>query len=211
MSKLTYIDKQTKYAVYGWIREAERELKLSFVSEIIEICILYYDQGEIFDIIGRSVTLSQDKRCATQIIGRTLDGWQNNFGRIRIPSRCNIVCKWDLKIMKLKVGDDIKIGFCAESQDLYNNNEYRYTWWSDGDLFFNRKKYHDGDGVVTFKENDHISIILDLIHLQIKASVNNGEEKILFKNVEKEDNIEYKLMVAMEKEATVEILQFKQL
>ena len=41
--KLARIDKDTKYGVYGWIRRAEKELRLSHVPIMIyNICVILF-------------------------------------------------------------------------------------------------------------------------------------------------------------------------
>ena len=65
---LSRIDKVTKYAVYGWIREKEKQLKLGTVpSAIATICVLYYREDEIFDILNEEIKASENKKVIKKI------------------------------------------------------------------------------------------------------------------------------------------------
>ena len=78
--KLSQIDDKTKYGVYGWIRKAGQELELNHVPLMISsICILYYCQDEIFDIVSTHVTKSADGKSITA----SENSWHNtNYGII---------------------------------------------------------------------------------------------------------------------------------
>ena len=66
--QLNKVDKRTKYSVYGWIRNNEKSLKLSNVpSMITSICVLYFRDEEIFDVISKETELSGNKKMITKI------------------------------------------------------------------------------------------------------------------------------------------------
>ena len=54
-------DDRTKYTVYGWIRETEKELEMEFIYSIISICIAYFGQIETWSIWGKVMKCSDDK------------------------------------------------------------------------------------------------------------------------------------------------------
>ena len=52
--QLSKIDSRTKYSVYGWIKSQEKQLKLRDIPSMISaLCILYFRDDEIFDIISK--------------------------------------------------------------------------------------------------------------------------------------------------------------
>ena len=57
------IDNRTKYGVYGWIREAEKELQLSDIPDAVcMVIILFYRYDDSFDIYDESIKLSDDQK-----------------------------------------------------------------------------------------------------------------------------------------------------
>ena len=53
---LSQTNEQTKYAVYGWIRNEERKLQLSHIPTIItSICVLYFREEDFFEFAGDNV------------------------------------------------------------------------------------------------------------------------------------------------------------
>ena len=98
LKKLSKVDKRTKYAVYGWMRESEKELKLVIIPDIIVVTsILYFRKSEIFDIFdAEKVKLSKDGACITAIT----DHYYNvpNYGCIEMLSTEKGKYKWDLKV-----------------------------------------------------------------------------------------------------------------
>ena len=114
--QLSKIDDRTKYSVYGWIREAERSLHLTHIPMMINsICILFYRDDEIFDIIGKNVKVSSNKKCITKLEAPPPDNkWDNNtYGILEIPSMSNLIYKWDLKVCANRKGTGIVIGISS--------------------------------------------------------------------------------------------------
>ena len=61
--QLSKIDKKTKLAVHGWIRNKEKTLRLRHIPSMINaICIVYFHDDEIFEIIGDDIKLSTNKK-----------------------------------------------------------------------------------------------------------------------------------------------------
>ena len=68
LKRLSTIDDKTKYGVYGWIREAEKELKSSQIPLMISsICILYYHEYDTFEIVPDNTRISCNGKCITKI------------------------------------------------------------------------------------------------------------------------------------------------
>eukprot|EP01084_Bolivina_argentea_P033899 62685_1 len=115
LNKLSKIDKRTKYAVCGWIRNKEKSFKLNIPLLISSICILYFRDDEIFAIIGTKVKLSNNKKCIEKI--KKEMAWGNSsYGINEISSKDNIVCQWDLKINKCtnSYGGNVMIGISSK-------------------------------------------------------------------------------------------------
>ena len=85
LKKLSKIDERTKYGVYGWMRQAEKELQLGYIPLMIQsICLLYFYEEQMFDIIGKDIKVSKNKKCITKI---NECGWTNNsYGITEIES-----------------------------------------------------------------------------------------------------------------------------
>ena len=105
---LKNIDKNTKYSVYGWIREKENELQLVNVpSLIISICILYFRELDQFEIVDNGFELSDNNRKLRNVSHDTDNHrffsipLRNNYGITKISSMSKVICKWDLKITKV--------------------------------------------------------------------------------------------------------------
>ena len=106
LKQLRNVDKRTKYAVYGWMRNKEKELRLSHTPAMISsICILYLSEDEIFGIIGKDTKLSNNKKC---IIKRTTGADNSSYGMKGIDSMLDCICKYDLKISKTNRAWSIK-------------------------------------------------------------------------------------------------------
>ena len=158
------IDKRTKYAVHGWIRNEEKVLKLNNMPLVITtILILYFRDDEIFDTISdKGIQLSENKKIITRITHHHMTN--TNYGATEIPSGNGAICKWDLRVIK-DSSKCIDIGIVSQSiltpnksVTKYNSDCY-YSWRSGGyqeshDTFtLNNRLNHGID--------DKISIILD--------------------------------------------------
>ncbi len=200
---LSKIDQTTKYVVYGWIREAEVELKLVHIPMMISsICILYYRDDEIFDITGDDIKLSQNKKCITEIGAEYRCNC--NYGIIEVSSNSDNVYRWDLKIIKQpqqywsifaglssvrKLGDIWSL--CRE-----NGGASIYMYANLGSIYDANKAHWTMYGQ-RFRENDTVSIILDLQKQQITYLVNEEDQGIAYKNIIKNDDIKYQLLVVL--------------
>ena len=212
-----YIDDITKYAVYGWIREAENALNLDPIPvEIGMICMSYYFvEEDEFAEVGANNELSENGKVVTKIA----PGWGScNHGKIIIESTANCICRWDLKIRALTSGG-MKLGIISDAIQrdyLYPIPEGSfYIYWNSGETFNNDKsvaKY--GWSWISceqsYKQGDQVSIILDLIHGKVTFLVNGTDAKNGYENIEIGDNIQYRLLAAMHFDGDcVEILNFE--
>lgn len=62
---LSKIDRKIKYSVYGWIREAEKELKLAHIPTMLSsICILFCNDFDVFESMGCNLKAIKWNTCA---------------------------------------------------------------------------------------------------------------------------------------------------
>ena len=157
---------------------------------ISSICILYYHDDERFDKHGSKVILSKDKRTVTK---NSMGFDDITFGKYEIPSKSNSIFQWQFKIRKM--ADIVIIGIVSLKYQQEEEDGIRYTVWSDGDLY----KYGGPVGSnrnIAYKQGDRVSIVLDPSKAHIKASVNDGEEYIIFRNIISRDDVKYIIMIS---------------
>ena len=187
LKKLSKIDDKTKFGVYGWIRKAEEELKLQHIPVMISsICILYFHKDEIFDIVGKDIKLSKDRKC---IIKLSKDEWDNNcYGATEIQSDTDNIYQWDIVINKLRVSSGVRFGISSDTC-LSGKSDIQYIQWGDGCEYDHVSKSWKYDNFKRFwvKQNDKISIILNLKTATMICRVDNGATitKIEHQNIRK--------------------------
>ena len=216
--KLIKIDDRSRYGVYGWIRKAEMDIKIGNIPLIIQsICLLYFYEEEMFDVINKHVQSSDNKKCITKM---KINGWtNNNYGIIQIPSNTDNKYEWNLKVKHLKyTGMRLGISDSIRSNTyLYNDsdqtNTYYMIWAMGATIHQNINGFSEWSWNVTeIKQNDELSLVLDLKNAEIILSINNSKGKVLFKNVAKSDSIRYRLTVSLHYVGdSLKILDFKQL
>ena len=63
LKKLSKVDQKIKIAVHGWFRQQENSLELNNIPlMIISICILYFYEDEIFEIIAKNIKIQMIKK-----------------------------------------------------------------------------------------------------------------------------------------------------
>ena len=219
LKKLSKIDSRTKYSVYGWIREMEKRLDIQHVPLMItSICILYYHQDEIFDIVGDGFKLSLDKKCITKCNN---NHGEKVYGFIQVPSNQSCIHQWDLKLNLSGSSCVNVIGISSENNPSTNSvisdmNCHRYPLWMDGKLntitcgtsqFAFCREYCDRlDG------DETVSIVLDLKLNHIRFVINGEDNGVAYDDIAVGSDIEYRLFIGLyEKSNIVQILNFRQL
>ena len=127
LSKLSKIDVRTKYAVYGWIREAESDMNMTegtIPEVIVSICVLYLPEEDEFQIIHESIRLSENKRIIWK--SKCVEDWVCNYGKFKIPSLSNSVCQWDLRINKLDVNVSAFVGVSSSIDTTHSDDDNHY-------------------------------------------------------------------------------------
>ena len=213
--RLHKIDIKTKHGVYGWIRRAEDELQIQNIPSMISnICLLYFHEEELFDIIGANVAISKNKKCITKH-GRSayeMMDWDNNtYGMMQIESNLNNIYQWDLKIHHI----DYKGLQCTRKSMLisitnsitpnkyFNDLSIRHSHISyviaeDSSTYDHSKRdwKMDTNGFV-LNNGDNLSVILDLSKAEINIILNGLDKAVMFQNIVKNNDIKYRLMVSM--------------
>ena len=78
MSNAVHNLHHAEHIVYGWIREMEKELQLNDIPvEITRICVDYYKEDEIFEIMGKNMEFSKDGKIVTRKY--VTGGWLSLF------------------------------------------------------------------------------------------------------------------------------------
>ena len=210
--QLKKIDKRTQYSVFGWIRNKEKALGLRHVSSMIAaICILYFRDDEIFDVINEDMKLAPNKKLITKF--QNDDDFKNNsYGINEISSMSDMIYEWVLKIHNLNATDSITFGiatkqipskeFDEDEAELYyafdgegeSTNHSSNTWKSYGN---------------TWSKNDIITMSLDLAKAQISLSINGQNQGVAYENVVKSVDAKYRLFASLvDIGDCVEILNF---
>eukprot|EP01084_Bolivina_argentea_P060851 111167_1 len=227
LQKVNKIDKQTKYTVFGWIREMEKSFKLTHVPMMLKsICILYYIDDEIFD--EAYVTGSW-----THLSGMCF-GPHCHYGALKINSNSDNICRWDLMIKPSRSvwrkngSNRITIGISSFLPNMSMNNCYFNCPWFeheydeveenidyyilnqngcilkkqyDTDEFDGRYHWHKWNWFNYgngFGTNDLVSILLNIEKGEIRFFVNNIDQGIAYKNIKKSNLISYRLFVTLQ-------------
>ena len=219
LKQLSKIDQRTKLKVYGWIREAEKKLKLDFLPMISNIIILYVRDDEVFDVISEDVQLSNNNKCLTKINSKRYGC--GSYGRIVIPSQSGIFCQWDIKVLKL--GNTFRIGISScllANETVFHQIGNHYVLYSDSwkwshttATLLPQLVLPDAD-LPSFKEGDVVSIYLDLRGQNGKLSiaVDDGNKYIAYSNIKRGEDISYRLMVIPKSiNDSVEIIGFRKI
>ena len=207
LKQLSGIDKRTKFAVYGWIREAEKQLKLNYITASISaICILYYRDDAIFGDVADNVGISQNNKRITKIM---LDktrryGWNNtSYGIVKIPSMCKCIYKWKIKMYDVT---GMKIGITSSSNkpnnDLMEVDGNHYMIAATVQMTFDTEDtrlFNFDYGLPKFGGDDLISIILDLKDKNGKLYVakDNGDPYVVYKKINRSEEVTYRLVVSL--------------
>ena len=206
--------KKLSKIVYGWIREAEKELQLTHIPRMISsICILYYHEDEIFGSVSKETKISKDGKCITKI-NKT---WFNiNYGINKIESSADNRYRWDFSLKKLG-GHMLFIGITSSEEmetERYicdgDGRNSSYILWAYGRIWDPvNKKWNFPKDAFKFYEGDKISMILDLSKSTLAVTINDKFTTIAYDDIRKADTIQYRMFVSIyHKDDCVEILNF---
>merc|ERR1712232_496954 len=167
MGRLKRVDKQSRYIIFGCIREIESTLDATNVNLfknipllVTSLCMTYYFIPEFFDdSISNQIKLTNYKR-------NMRTNYRNdklNYGSITISSTNKLISEWHLKIKHIKGmmnGIHIGISSMIDNDKKKDNNHYGY--YGGGFVFEtikNTKKWRSY--CCKFGDDDKISMRLD--------------------------------------------------
>ena len=212
LKELSKVNKRTRFKVYGWIREAERELSLNYIPTMISnIIILYTRDYDHFHVISDQCQASNNSKCLTKMT-KVLPSC--SYGYIVISSQSDTVCEWKIKICKLR--GRIQIGITSsssENKSIFRQKDGHHYAISKDSYQYNEitNCLHSNPSIPRLNEGDLVSICLNLKERngQFSITVNDGNECIVYSNVKRGQDISYRLVVMLYKmHDSVEIKNF---
>lgn len=200
--RLSETNNRAKYSVHGWIREAEKELKLEHIPEMLKsVCIIFFDNTDTFSIVDDHIQLSNNNKMIKHMGFQYHEsGYRSGYGSFEIESMSDndITWDWDLKI--INECHCIKIGISSMNKD-----EYQYYYTTAGIIFC------EGKGckrVRKANKNDIISVRLNMKQGIVRFYVNGEKQANWCDNVRKHESIKYRLRVVVFLNECVEITNF---
>ena len=122
LKTVSKIDERAKYGVYGWLREAEKELNLEYIPPLIaNLCILFFGQFERFQVnnVGIGIISSKNEKCIASEVGKGhFGGWWNIFGTAQISANHDSKhkYKWELHLNTAYGGCVVGLSTMTDSQ-----------------------------------------------------------------------------------------------
>ena len=204
---LSKSDKRDRYCVHGFIHEIEPLLYSQQVpQDLNEVIVSFFSCDEYFEEIDKSVTattiLSADRKWVTK--NPKYGYWYNAcYGKIRIDSKSDKKCQWELKIDCAEKGG-AQIGISSE--DLTSGRHFllRHTVeiMYSGREFAVLKyvKYLTGCGTHGWcrhsrliRPDDVFSVHLDLKNAEMRFYLNDEDTGIIYKYIEEKENVKWRL------------------
>ena len=210
LKKLSMIDPETKYVVYGWIREAEKELQLNYIPlRIRSLCLLYLHEDDVFEMIKnydwKNVSENRKILKGKNLMLSSLNRYV--YGETLISSSSENRCKWVLRINELQKngGAFMGISSCDENNGL-DVHRYMMDHYGDKCDWFYWLNY----GIRRIKRNDEICIWLNLRKAKVYICLNHHwSQGVIYKNITTGKGINYRLSVSITGSIEIEILSFK--
>ena len=214
------VDDKTDCMVNGYVRQSEELLnedESTIIPPLIIYTILmyYWITKEYFDIINEDhVSLSKDK-LTLRFIGQ---GWHNsNFGKVKIHSTSDVICKWKFKCHGPDGGWNVLFGITT------GNDKHQVFVWDKKAKFhgvngYTGHSYHSTEKGkhesrqygCSFSGGDAVEMILDLSKKQLSFVLNDEDQGIAADDVKREDDLEYRAVVSFCTQGTsVELISFE--
>lgn len=210
---LSKIHNKTKLSVYGWIRKEEKTLKIPNIPSLVSaICILYYREDEIFNIISdKCIKLSGNKKTITKT-DYDLSLANNNYGIVKIRSKGNnTIYTWKLKMHFVVKCYYNAVGIASKispNQQMEHINDAVH-YMVHGDAKRSSDDQCSKNYGKTWKNGDELSMTLDMGQSEMRLSINGEDQGIAFTNIKKSKDIEYRLFISLYSiKDCVEILEF---
>ena len=147
------------------------------------------------------------------------DEFYSSYGSNEIPSDSKGIYKWTLRMIG-RIGSRTAIGISSTYDTggfLPDFTGATYLITSKPSVKF-RKDLKSNDAIrhgpcpSSFSEGDKVTLILDLSQKLLKILINDVDDEIFFDDIQKEEQIKFRLMVILyEKNSGVEIKNFQEL
>ena len=215
LSELKQINHKDGLLVFGFVRiTLTQELSVSNVPPIIQyLCLGFYFSRNYFAKCGKCIGVSNDRMTVTAIEQAWWDtkyGWQGPglcYTNIWIPSMSNKVVTWAIKINKML--KNMYFGIMS-TDDFDNGSRPNYGFTNNSTATFGDITWKNPNYDRPFKQGDIITVVLNLNDASFGKIKNNGYLSILYKGIQRGDDIRYKLAVRpFYKDDSVTLLGYK--
>ena len=199
--KLKQIDPRTKIIVAGYIRK-QQTLLLSMndnnafynIPQLISYHILlYFNQSEYWQIVGKWISVSEDKKSIIQLTNLP----NTNFGWHTILSTEKCICKWDIFVDKKTINMTVGVSTNHTKRNEFISDistSYYYSAHSGNKGTSTRFEQY----AATWHTGDLIRVELDLFSKTVTFYKNGECQGIAHKNIKCGTNIYYKLAVSLD-------------
>lgn len=205
-------NQRQKDSVKGWIRNEQKLNKLWNIPSLIQsLCIIYFNEYDELSTenCGALVDISNDKTSITKRETNLSNLYC--FGTLRIPSlNNNNIYRWDVQIIKWTPGvhgfDNAMIGVSSRTK-LWKSpgtnltpycRALEYAYGDTGKImnpaWYSRTRDRWSDYGDKAKENDIISVELDIGDSTVRFYVNDKDQGIAYKDIKKGEDIQYRFI-----------------
>ena len=212
------------YVVYGYIREAQQSLFNGVSSAyynipdgIKHICLSFYyaNLGWDRNKCGSGLTISgvQENTVTVEQPGEHKD-W-SVYHKYWYHSQWKGYVTFSIRIEKLCSKYKLFFGFPSFDDIIdykfYGNQaQINYAFQCDGDLWVKfgcdeEDNFIEEENSSFLEQGDEATFTLNLDESNIYMSKNGGKEKVIFKNIEKAENIKYKFAAAFHYSEQVDV------
>ena len=176
------------------------------------LCLQFYFHGEYFAKSDNNSEISNDKMIAKEL-SKCNDFYAAIYGKLSIDSMSNSIATWTFKLLQLhneRDGSGIRIFLLTD--ELRSGKSTHFYFYNNGKSYGNPLspfRYSLFHKPPKFETGDIIKLTLDTKDALIKLQKNNDEEVTIFKDIQREINIKYKIGIRLlEKNNAIEIIDF---
>ena len=215
LQDIKHANLRDKNLIFGYIRSVEFELELDNIPPLIShLILLFYYVSECFDRATKEkFKISEDKLTVTNI---SSDGWDHTiYCRKAIDSMSDLIYKWTFEM-----NGTYDSWCCAGFGIIANDNCVDFDFCDDkskpiyaiygpkGDKISHNSRITSDKNPLIFEGGDCINIILDLQKRTMSFSVNDEDLILGWQDIEKSQDITYKMVVQLNVVASISIVDF---
>ena len=206
------------FTVFGYGRRVQKESLLNIPLMINYLCLAYYFHGEYFEKCGNNLEISNGDATLTKT-GKSRNWKDTAYLKIWIKSNIKQIASWKFRMDKIPDCDA-----CFENIYIYfvsadNRMNDDCACLADVPYYgFGNRKATDARAIVGevehglgpgFDQGDIITISLDTSRAIIQAKMLDEDAKIIYKGIDINDQIQYKIAVQLWGENTsITLLDF---